>query len=461
MKIKLRDYQQELYEKLKDAFREGYNGPLCVLPCRAGKSYIMAAIAESANEKGNHVLILAHRNSLIEQHKELFENLELNNNLTRIESVFTEVRHLGEHGKVDIIIIDEAHISGASSYRKVCEYYNCKRVLFTATPARLDGKPLDLADTIIMGISAKELIKRGQISDYDYYAPNLDVDFSDVRKSCGDYNTQDLENKMSVKKIYGDILKYYKLLGKNQQAIAYCININHSKQVCDMFNEAGIPAKHMDASTPENERQEIMNEFKENKFTILCNCNLISEGITLPSANVGLLLRPTLSLPLYIQQACRVLTPVEGKKAIIIDYVGNVFRHGMPTDDREWSLSSKVKEYYNENEDGSFKIRVCQNCFSTFKAAPVCPYCGAVYEATSVEIQNMKEVELKRIEEAKEIHRREYKEAVQEKVKKYASAKEAKNWFELVQWCIVKGYKPGYAFVLNKQLKLNYKPWKE
>ena len=172
-----------------------------------GKSYIMAAIAESANEKGNHVLILAHRNSLIEQHKELFENLELNNNLTRIESVFTEVRHLGEHGIVDLIIIDEAHISGASSYRKVCEYYNCKRVLFTATPARLDGKPLDLADTIVMGISAKELIKRGQISDYDYYAPNLDIDFSDVRKNCGDYNTQDLENKMSVKRIYGDILK--------------------------------------------------------------------------------------------------------------------------------------------------------------------------------------------------------------------------------------------------------------
>lgn len=425
-----------------------------------GKSYIMAAIAESANEKGNHVLILAHRNSLIEQHKELFENLELNNNLTRIESVFTEVRHLGEHGIVDLIIIDEAHISGASSYRKVCEYYNCKRVLFTATPSRLDGKPLDLADTIVMGISAKELIKRGQISDYDYYAPNLDVDFSDVRKSCGDYNTQDLENKMSAKKIYGDILKYYKLLGKDQQAIAYCININHSKQVCDMFNEAGILAKHMDASTPENERQEIMNEFKEHKFKILCNCNLISEGITLPSANVGLLLRPTLSLPLYIQQACRVLTPVEGKKAIIIDYVGNVFRHGMPTDDREWSLSSKVKEYNNENEDGTFKIRVCQECFSTFEAAPVCPYCGAVYETTPVEIQNIKEIQLKKVEEEKERQRQVYKNNIQAKVSEYESPKECKNWFELVQYCAVHGYKPGYAFILNKQLKLNYKPMK-
>lgn len=419
-----------------------------------GKSYIMAAIAESANEKGNHVLILAHRNSLIEQHKELFENLELNNNLTRIESVFTEVRHLGEHGIVDLIIIDEAHISGASSYRKVCEYYNCKRVLFTATPARLDGKPLDLADTIVMGISAKELIKRGQISDYDYYAPNLDIDFSDVRKNCGDYNTQDLENKMSVKRIYGDILKYYNLLGKGEQAIAYCININHSKQVCEMFNKNEILAKHMDATTPEKERQEIMNEFKEHKFRILCNCNLISEGITLPSANVGLLLRPTLSLPLYIQQSCRVLTPVEGKKATIIDYVGNVFRHGMPTDDRKWSLDSKVKEYCNENDDGTLKIRVCQNCFSTFKTAPICPYCGTVYESTAIEIQNIKEIQLKKVEEEKERKRQEIMKRTAEKVKNYKNPEECKNFYELVEMGKRFGYKPGWAIIQAKRLHL-------
>ena len=88
----------------------------------------MKAMTESANEKGNHVLILAHRNSLINQHKELFQ--DINWNLTRIESVFTEVRHLGEHGKVDLIIIDEGHLSGASSYQKVCEYYNCRINIF-------------------------------------------------------------------------------------------------------------------------------------------------------------------------------------------------------------------------------------------------------------------------------------------------------------------------------------------
>lgn len=452
MEIKLRDYQQYVYDKIKEEFRNGAKGVCAVLPCRSGKSYIMAAITDSGCKKGSHVLILAHRNSLLNQHRELFETLELENPNVRIESVFTEARHLGENGPVDLIIIDEAHISGASSYQKVCEYYDCRRVLFTATPARLDGKPLNLADVIVTGIGAKELINRGKIADYEYYAPDLNLDLSTVKKSCGDFNNQELGEKMSSKKIYGDVLKYYEKLGKGQQAIAYCVNIQHSKEVCDMFNENGISAKHMDSKTPEQEREKILQEFKDGKFTILCNCNLISEGMTLPSANVGLLLRPTLSLPLFIQQACRVLTPVEGKKAIIIDYVGNVFRHGMPTMDRDWSLKKKVKEYDNENDDGTLRIRVCKECFSTFEGGDVCPYCGAEYELTAIEIENIKEVQLKKVEEERELKRQQYLSSVADKVQYYESVEQCTTWAELIEFAKMKNYKPGFAYVMAKRM---------
>ena len=452
MEIKLRDYQQYVYDKIKEEFRNGAKGVCAVLPCRSGKSYIMAAITDSGCKKGSHVLILAHRNSLLNQHRELFETLELENPNVRIESVFTEARHLGENGPVDLIIIDEAHISGASSYQKVCEYYDCRRVLFTATPARLDGKPLNLADVIVTGIGAKELINRGKIADYEYYAPDLNLDLSTVKKSCGDFNNQELGEKMSSKKIYGDVLKYYEKLGKGQQAIAYCVNIQHSKEVCDMFNENGISAKHMDSKTPEQEREKILQEFKDGKFTIFCNCNLISEGMTLPSANVGLLLRPTLSLPLFIQQACRVLTPVEGKKAIIIDYVGNVFRHGMPTMDRDWSLKKKVKEYDNENDDGTLRIRVCKECFSTFEGGDVCPYCGAEYELTAIEIENIKEVQLKKVEEEKELKRQQYLSSVADKVQYYESVEQCTTWAELTEFAKMKNYKPGFAYVMAKRM---------
>lgn len=278
-------------------------------------------IAQDANKKGNRVLILIHRIQLKNQHKELLDEYGINEDMTRVESVFTEANHLGEHGKVDLIIIDEAHLSGASSYQKVCEYYNCKRILFTATFSRLDGKPINLCEVIVKGISADELIKRGYVSPYKMYAPNLHIDFSDLKKSMGEYNNEQLGKKMSSKKIYGDVIKYYNLLAKDKQAICYCVNVEHSKETCEMFNNVGISAMHMDSKTPEKERAKILEDFKNKKFKILCNCNLISEGITLEGADVALLLRKTASMSLYIQQACRCLTPVKGKEAIVIDFV--------------------------------------------------------------------------------------------------------------------------------------------
>lgn len=377
--------------------------------------------------------------------------------MTRIESVFTEVRHLGEKGKVDLIIIDEGHLSGASSYKKVCEYYNCRRILFTGSPSRLDGKPLDLADKMIIGISANELIKRKKISKYLYYAPDLNINFSKVKKSQGDFNNEHLGDIMSSKKIYGDIIKHYNMLANGEQAIAYCVNINHAKETCEMFNNAGISAKEIDSKTPEKEREKVMDEFKNGEFKILCNCNLISEGITLPNSRVCLMLRATLSLPLFIQQACRVLNYVDEKPAKIIDFVNNVQRFGFPTMDRNWNLNKKVQEYSNENEDGTFKIRVCQECFGTFETAPVCPYCGAEYKTDPIEIQNFKEIELKKVEEAKAIRMQKYRETIEKKVVNYKEPKECKSWMELVSWCKVKGYKQGYAFILNQKLKLNFK----
>ena len=371
----------------------------------------MARMIQGA--KGN-VLVLAHRHTLISQHKELLESLGVLTNKVRVESVFTEANRLDEYKPtdVDLIIIDEAHLSEAKSYRKVCEYYNCRRVLFTATPARLDGKPLTLADTLITGITANELIKMGAISDYDYYAPDLNINTDNVDMVAGEYNNGQLSELMCQSAIYGDILKYYRLLGENRQAIAYCTSVKHSEQTAKMFNDNGISAVSIDGSMSQKERNKKMDMFRNGKVQILCNCNLISEGVTLPNASVALLLRPTMSLPLFIQQACRVLTPVEGKRAVIIDYVNNVQRHGLPTDNHEWSLSKSVEKRKQHNDDGTLSIRQCSECFRCFKTANKCPYCGYEYEVKGRELKAVKEVELKKIEAIEK--------AEQEKQKKLA-----------------------------------------
>lgn len=186
----------------------------------------------------------------------------------------------------------------------------------------------------------------------------------------------------------------------------------------------------------------------------MCNCNLISEGITLPTAEACLMLRKTASLPLFIQQGCRALTPVEGKTAIIIDYVNNIQSFGFPTATRDWSLDNKVKEYCNDNEDGTLKIRICPECFSTFETAPVCPFCGAEYEITPIEIQNIKEIQLKKVEEAREEKRLKVMSARAEKVKGYTKPEQCQNFYELVEYGKMCGYKPGWAVFQAKRLRL-------
>lgn len=441
--MQLRDYQQDIFDKSIKAFKDGAKGICCVLPCRSGKSYIMARMIKGA--KGN-VLVLAHRHTLINQHKSLLKSLGVLTDNVRVESVFTEASRLGKYAKnsVDLIIIDEAHLSEAKSYKKVCEYYDCKKVLFTATPARLDGKPLTLADTLITGITATELIDMGAISAYDYYAPDLNLNIESIDTVAGEYHNGQLTELMCQTAIYGDVLKYYRQLGDNRQAIAYCTSVKHSEQTAKMFTDNGIKSVSIDGSMSMKERNKRMDMFCRGDVQILCNCNLISEGVTLPNASVALLLRPTMSLPLFIQQACRVLTPVEGKRAVIIDFVNNIQKHGMPTETHNWSLSQAVEKRKEFNEDGTLNIRQCENCFRCFKTAPKCPYCGFEYKVKGRELKQVQEVELKKIEAVQKEE--------QEKQRKIARMEvgQCRTIAELQQIAKMRGYAPGWVWRMAK-----------
>ena len=388
----LRDYQIDIYNRIRDTLSRKQN-PCAVLPCRSGKSYIILEICNSAQKRGSNVLILAHRRILLRQHGRLIKN-------ARLESVFTEVNHLGENGKVDLIIIDEAHISGADSYLKVCEYYKCPVIGFTATAKRLDNKPLSIFNCIINGIDADSLIERKLIAPYDLYAPKLNIDLKDIKMSGSDFNNEELGNVMMDRRIYGDIIKYYHELADNKQALAYCTNVKHSQSICELFNSNGISAKHIDSHTPENIRDQVIQEFKEGKFKILCNCNLISEGITLPECEACLLLRPTQSETLYIQQSCRCLTPNLNKHAIIIDYVGNCYTHGMPTEKRIYDM--KPTRIRNASREPDIIVRECKNCLRVYKGNDSkCPYCGYENGKTKKQIEADEKAELERITKEK------------------------------------------------------------
>jgi superfamily II DNA or RNA helicase len=389
--IALREYQQDLYQKTVDAFRQGNKRVLVTVGCGAGKSYIFAKMAERT--KGP-VLVLTHRRELLDQTGRLFQEHGIN---ARVEMVLTEANRLGEHERPALIITDEAHLSRSNSWMKVLDYYDTHTVGFTATPVRLDGKPLgDIYSALVTGVSVRWLIDNHRLAPYEYYAPTV-VETEGLRVQCGDYVVKDLEQLMSDRAIYSDVLKSWERLAKGQKTIAYCVSVKHAHETAKMFNDAGYPAVEIDGSTPPKKRLQIMDDFRNGKIMVLCNVGIISEGVSIDDVTCCLLLRPTESHALYWQQGMRSMRYQPGKIATVIDCVGNYTRNPLFDAEVAWSLTESVRKKPKINDEGDFVIRTCPKCYKVFKTAPLCPYCGTEYPLHPREIKAHQDIELARI----------------------------------------------------------------
>ena len=440
MSIELRDYQQDLYNKAQNAFRNGNKRVLVCVGCGAGKSYIFAKMAERA--KGP-VLVLTHRQELKEQTSRLFADNGIN---ARIEMILTEANRLGQYERPSLIITDEAHLSRSNSWMKVLDYYNTYTVGFTATPIRLDGKPLgDIYDELVTGVSVRWLIENHRLAPYEYYAPTA-VETDGLKVQMGDYVIKDLEQLMSDRAIYSDVLKSWETLAKGQKTIAYCVSVKHANETAKMFRDAGYPAVEIDGGTPPKKRSQIMSDFRDGKITVLCNVGIISEGVSIDDVTCCLLLRPTESHALYWQQAMRCMRYQPNKKAIIIDCVGNYSRNPLPDADVEWSLTELSKKKPRINTEGDFFIRTCPSCFKVFKTAPICPYCGEEYPLHPREIKAHENIELARIS-AEEAER-----AERERKKARIEQGQAKTFPELLAIGKSRGYKnpSAWAYAVMK-----------
>jgi len=432
--MELRPYQLDLFQKTKTAFMRGCHRPLVVAPCGAGKSYLFA---EMVRKTKGEVLVLTHRQELKEQHESLFRNLGIEN--ARVSMILTEANRLGRYPTPALIVADEAHLSRSNSWMRVIQHYDTWTVGLTATPVRLDGKPLgDIFDAMIEGVDVKWLIDHHNLAPYEYYAPTL-VETDGLRKVAGDYVASDLEKLMNERAIYGDVIENYQRFAPGERTIAYCISVEHARATARALSEAGISAEFLSASTPERQRRQIMDRFRTGDFEILCNVGIISEGVSIDEVTCCMLLRPTESVALGIQQMMRCMRYLPGKTAKIIDFVGNYTRIGLPDDPREWSLGEPLKRKPRLNGEGNFYIRSCPECFMTFKTAPVCPFCGAEYPMHPREIKAHEEIKLQRIT-AEEMARVEA-----EKKKARAEQGRAQTFEELVALGKAKGYRnPAY-----------------
>lgn len=393
----LRPYQRALLDDVRQAYREGARRPCIVLPCGGGKSCITAEAAKGATDKGNRVLFLVHRRELVDQIRRTFYDWGVDLSLCRVEMVQTACRRLSRMPDPRLIITDENHHCLAASYRKIYDAFPRAQCLgVTATPVRLNGGGLgDVNDRLVIGVSAKWLIANHFLAPYDYYAPAV-ADLSGLHTRRGEFVTSEVVDSLGKATIYGDVIGHYKRLADGLKAVCYCASVAHSEAMAARFCAAGIPAAHIDGKTDKRTRERLIESFRVGRLRILCNVDLISEGFDVPDCSCAILLRPTQSLTLYIQQSMRCMRYQPDKRAVIIDHVGNYTRFGMPDDDREWSLEPK-REKKKMIADGD-RIRQCPECYCTFLHAPQCPKCGFVFPAAARgEMDEVQEAQLTKV----------------------------------------------------------------
>ena len=443
----LRPYQQRAVHDLRLAFRDGARSPLLVLPTGGGKTIVIAEIIRGLSDRGRSALVLVHRRELVTQtsrklnlagvpHGIIAAGMAPTAAPIQIASVQTLARRLDRViTPPDLIVIDEAHHATAGSWERALGHWpDAYRLGVTATPVRLDGRGLSAVfDRLVIGPSVADLMFTGYLSPAKIYAPPQVADLSQLRRRAGDFAANDAATAMDRPTVTGDAIAHYRRLASGQRAIAFCCNVQHAEHVSASFLSSGILAATLLGSTDPLRRDATVAAFDAGAVQVLVTVDVVSEGFDIPAASCAILLRPTQSLGLYLQQVGRVLRPAPGKAhAVVLDHVGNVHRHGWPDDSRDWTLADLPRGTRTASVQ-ALTVRTCPACFAAFRPAPICPCCGHEQPAPKPRILRQVDGELKELR----------REAVRQRT---AERRMARTLPQLLALAKQRGYSPAWAY---------------
>jgi superfamily II DNA or RNA helicase len=446
--IDLRPYQQNAIDEARAAYAAGERSVLLCMPTGAGKTVTASHVVHGAAAKGRTTWWLTHRRELAQQASWTFYDLNIPHGtiqagyvsnphaLVQVASIQTIARRLDALPPPDFLIFDETHHIGASSWDDLFTRFPRAKVLgLTATPWRLDGAGLGRwYGKMVLGPTTGELIDEGSLSHYRLFAPAT-PDLTGVGTVGGDYTRSALSAAMAKPQIVGDAIGHYRRLCAGKRAVVFAAGVENSRSIAAQFNAAGIPAEHVDGSMAVEERDGAVERFRRGETLILSNADLFGEGFDVPATEAAILLRPTKSLSLHLQQVGRALRPAPGKtEAIILDHAGNSLFHGLPDDAREWTLDDREKR--KRAASSETPVSQCKSCFFVYRPAPTCPACG---HAAPVQAREIKQVEgtleeVRRGEAAKVDRRRE--------------VGRAQTLEQLQELGRQRGYKPGWALAV-------------
>jgi len=398
--MELRAHQVEIIEKARKSISDGTKRPLLFACCSFGKTIVAGEIARLAVAKNNKVLFIVHRRLLAYQTKEKFDAYGLSSSIimagektdfgcpVMITTVQTYRNRLKlKHPSANIffhdasvIFVDECHLAIGPTFKEVYDYYQGKVIIgLTGSPARGDQRGLgEVFESIISSTSIKELTDQGYLAPVRYFAAPA-PDLTKVKMTAGDYNKKELEKEMNKTQLVGDVVENWQRSGEGRQTIVFASGVKHSIHLRDEFIKIGVAAEHLDANSPHDERMEVLRQFRLGNITVVCNCQLFTEGYDADFVSCIAIARPTKSLPLWIQMAGRGQRICDGKvDCILLDFGGNIERHGFLTDDIEWSLDGKERAWKKkEPEPKEPKTVKCTVCHAVFEGVDRCPDCNS------------------------------------------------------------------------------------
>lgn len=398
-KYVLRGYQQRALQQIRQAIASGHHKIMVCSPTGSGKGVLLSEIIRLAHSKGQTVLFLVHRQEILFQVSDYLNHHGIAHGIIKagvqhedhhpVQLASFQTLHRRKKSPfiqaADLVIIDEAHHSTASTYLEVIELFSKKIILgFSATPARQNGLGLgNLFETMIQVATIQELTEQGYLAPVRYFAP-VRPDLSGVRTTAGDYNQKDLEPVMLEKGLVGKLVEHWLQFGESRQTICFATCVKHSLAICQQFRQHGITAEHVDGTTKTEDRESIVDRFKRGAIKVLVNCQVFTEGVDVPEIGCVILARPTKSLPMYLQMVGRGMRTVTGKTdCILLDHAGACLQHGFVHEVESWELDTTSKTTNKQQERRKKKESepiCCPVCTFIYTGRLQCPHCGNIPE---------------------------------------------------------------------------------
>jgi superfamily II DNA or RNA helicase len=385
--LTLRARQQQALTDLRLSYASGARAPVLVAPTGFGKTAVSVEIIRSALSKGRRVWFLAHLREILDDTAQRLEqagipfgHIRANHRPVdapvQVVGVQTAARRQLE--PPDLIIIDECHLALAATYREVIAAAGNPLLLgLTGTPERLDGRGLrELFDALVPTCSTGELVAEGLLARPRTFAPAI-ADLSQVRMRAGDFDLGTAGEILSRPTIVGDALEHWQRLCQGRRGVAFCATVRHAQAVAERWQADGLRAMAVSGGSSDDERRQAVQLLRAGDLDLVACAQLWVAGVDVPALDAVVWLRPTASLTVWLQGCGRGLRMAPGKgDCLILDHVGNARRHGLPEDEREWSLDGRRRRV----RDGGqvVAVRECERCFACYSPTqPACPECGA------------------------------------------------------------------------------------